>query len=144
MFSAHRFQLHADHMDHARADILKRVWLERSGPGYTGYSRRCLTPRVDLHLAGGSAPHHVAPTEDVVHRRPAVSVQRHDLTGLHDGLEHAHLLTSRPRDASPDALQALLDAGWTTDGVVTVSQLVAFTHFQLRVVAGLTVLKGDS
>lgn len=59
-------------------------------------------------------------------------------------LEHAHLLTYHPRDSSPDALQALLDAGWTTDGVVTVSQLVAFTHFQLRVVAGLTVLKGDS
>lgn len=56
-------------------------------------------------------------------------------------LEHAHLLTFRPRDASPDALQALLDAGWSTDGVVTVSQLVAFTHFQLRLVAGLTILK---
>lgn len=56
-------------------------------------------------------------------------------------LEHAHLLTYRPRDASADALQALLDAGWTTDGVVTVSQLVAFTHFQLRVVAGLTILR---
>jgi CMD domain protein len=56
-------------------------------------------------------------------------------------LEHAHLLTYRPRESSADALQALLDAGWTTDGVVTVSQLVAFTHFQLRVIAGLTVLK---
>jgi len=56
-------------------------------------------------------------------------------------LEHAHLLTYRLRDSSPDALQALLDAGWTTDGIVTVSQLIAFTHFQLRVVAGLTVLK---
>lgn len=56
-------------------------------------------------------------------------------------LEHAHLLTYRPRDASPDALQALLDAGWSTDGVVTVSQLVSFTQFQLRVIAGLGVLK---
>ncbi|HEY0118526.1 MAG TPA: CMD domain protein [Cellulomonas sp.] len=56
-------------------------------------------------------------------------------------LEHAHLLTYRPRDAGPEALQALLDSGWTTDGIVTVSQLVAFTHFQLRVVAGLAVLK---
>ena len=53
----------------------------------------------------------------------------------------ALLLTFRPRDASPDALQSLLDAGWSTDGVVTVSQLVAFTHFQLRVVAGLSILK---
>ena len=56
-------------------------------------------------------------------------------------LEHAHLLTYRPRESSPDALQALLDAGWTTDGIVTISQLIAFTHFQLRVIAGLTVLK---
>ncbi len=56
-------------------------------------------------------------------------------------LEHAHLLTFRPRDSSADALQALLDAGWTTDGIVTVSQLIAFSHFQLRVIAGLTVLK---
>jgi CMD domain protein len=60
---------------------------------------------------------------------------------LATALEHAHLLTYRPRDASPAALQALLDAGWSTDGVVTVSQLVAFTHFQLRVVAGLAVLE---
>ena len=56
-------------------------------------------------------------------------------------LEHSHLLTYHPRDADPEALRALLDAGWSTDGVVTVSQLVAFTHFQLRVVAGLAVLK---
>jgi CMD domain protein len=56
-------------------------------------------------------------------------------------LEHAHLLTYRPRDASADALQALLDAGWSSDGIVTVSQLIAFAHFQLRVIAGLTALK---
>jgi CMD domain protein len=56
-------------------------------------------------------------------------------------LAHAHLLTYRPRDAGADALQVLLDAGWSTDGIVTISQLIAFTHFQLRVIAGLTVLK---
>ena len=33
---------------------------------------------------------------------------------------------SPPRDSAADALQALLDAGWTTDGIVTLSQLVAF------------------
>ncbi|WP_375401192.1 CMD domain protein [uncultured Amnibacterium sp.] len=58
-------------------------------------------------------------------------------------LAHTHLLTYRPRDSSADALQALLDAGWSTTGIVTLSQLVAFLHFQLRVVAGLTVLKGE-
>ena len=55
-------------------------------------------------------------------------------------LEHAHRLVFHPRDASPAALQALLDAGWTTTGVVTLSQLVAFLSFQIRVVAGLGVL----
>ncbi|RFA10700.1 CMD domain protein [Subtercola boreus] len=58
-------------------------------------------------------------------------------------LAHTHLLVYRPRESSPDALQALLDAGWSTTGVVTLSQLVAFLSFQLRVVAGLTALKGE-
>jgi CMD domain protein len=58
-------------------------------------------------------------------------------------LAHTHLLVYRPRDSSADALQRLLDAGWTTTGIVTLSQLVAFLSFQLRVVAGLTVLKGE-
>jgi CMD domain protein len=58
-------------------------------------------------------------------------------------LAHTHLLVYRPRDSSADALQRLLDAGWSTTGIVTLSQLVAFLNFQLRVVAGLTVLKGE-
>lgn len=59
---------------------------------------------------------------------------------LSAGLEHAHLLVYRPREASPDALQKLLDAGWSTTGIVTLSQLVAFLSFQIRVVAGLSAL----
>ncbi len=55
-------------------------------------------------------------------------------------LVHAHLLVFRPRDASPAALQALLDAGWSTDDIVTLSQLVAFLSFQIRVVTGLRAL----
>lgn len=57
-------------------------------------------------------------------------------------LKHAHLLVFRPRDASPEALRALLDAGWSTAGIVTLSQLVAFLTFQIRIVAGLRVLAG--
>ncbi len=55
-------------------------------------------------------------------------------------LEHAHLLVLHPRDASAKALQALLDAGWTTTGIVTLSQLVSFVAFQIRVIAGLAAL----
>jgi CMD domain protein len=59
-------------------------------------------------------------------------------------LRHAHLLVFHPRDASPDALQRLLDAGWSTTDIVTLSQLVAFLSFQIRVVAGLQALAGAS
>ena len=55
-------------------------------------------------------------------------------------LEHAHLLVFRPRDAAPAAMQALLDAGWSTTSIVTLSQLVAFLSFQVRSVSGLRTL----
>lgn len=59
---------------------------------------------------------------------------------LSAALEHSHLLVYRPREASPDALQALVDAGWTTTAIVTLSQIVAFLAFQIRVVTGLAAL----
>lgn len=55
-------------------------------------------------------------------------------------LAHAHLLTYRPREADDVALGRLLAAGWSVDGIVTLSQLVAFLAFQQRVAAGLRVL----
>jgi CMD domain protein len=55
-------------------------------------------------------------------------------------LAHAHLLVFRPRDASAEALAALRAAGWSTDDIVTLSQLVAFLTFQIRVVIGLRAL----
>lgn len=55
-------------------------------------------------------------------------------------LEHAHLLVFRPRDAAPAAMQALLDVGWSSTAIVTLSQLVSFLSFQVRVVAGLWTL----
>jgi CMD domain protein len=59
---------------------------------------------------------------------------------LSAALEHAHLIVFRPRDADPAALQRLLDAGWSTTDIVTLSQLVAFLSFQIRAVAGLRTL----
>ncbi|MHB0769468.1 CMD domain protein [Bradyrhizobium sp. 5.13L] len=55
-------------------------------------------------------------------------------------LEHAHLLVLRPRDAASADMKALLAAGWSETGIVTLSQLVAFLSFQVRVVTGLRVL----
>jgi CMD domain protein len=58
--------------------------------------------------------------------------------------EHVHMLVLHPRDAAAPALQALLDAGWSTTDIVTLSQLVAFLSFQIRVVAGLRTMAGNS
>ena len=56
-------------------------------------------------------------------------------------LAHAHLLVFRPREAAAAGPRARcsMRAG-ATDGIVTLSQLVAFLAFQQRVVAGLRVL----
>lgn len=59
---------------------------------------------------------------------------------LSAALAHTHLLVFRPREARPEALQALVDAGWSADEIVSLSQLIAFLGFQLRVAWGLRVL----
>jgi CMD domain protein len=55
-------------------------------------------------------------------------------------LTHTHLLTSRPREADAADQRRLLEAGWSPDGIVTLSQLVSFLAFQQRVVAGLRAI----
>lgn len=67
-------------------------------------------------------------------RRPVLGAR------LAAALEHAHLLVFRPRDAASADMKALLAAGWSETGIVTLSQLVAFLSFQVRVVTGLRVL----
>ncbi|SKA11715.1 CMD domain protein, Avi_7170 family [Enhydrobacter aerosaccus] len=76
----------------------------------------------------------------------AVTVTARHVLGqrLATAFEHAHMLVFHPRDAAPPSLQAMLDAGWSTTDVVTLSQLVSFLAFQIRVVAGLKVLNARS
>ncbi|HZQ01232.1 MAG TPA: CMD domain protein [Reyranella sp.] len=59
---------------------------------------------------------------------------------LATAFEHVHMLVYHPRDARPASLQAMLDAGWSATELVTLSQLVSFLAFQIRVVAGLKAL----
>jgi len=89
---------------------------------------------------------------------PAGPLSREDATGpvyrvgaaprralgarLTSAFEHTHMLVFHPRDAAPPSLQALLDAGWSTTDIVTLSQIVAFLSFQIRVVIGLRTLAG--
>ncbi|RXG85376.1 CMD domain protein [Bradyrhizobium vignae] len=75
-----------------------------------------------------------------------VSAERKSELGarLVAALEHAHLLVFRPRDAASADMKTLLAAGWSTTGIVTFSQLVAFLSFQVRVVSGLRTLAAAS
>ena len=61
-------------------------------------------------------------------------------TRITAALAHVHMLVFHPRDSNAAALQALLDAGWSNAGIVTLSQLVAFLSFQIRAAAGLRIL----
>jgi CMD domain protein len=99
--------------------------------------------------AKGQGPYGAFPTgplsrEDVpgpIHRI-ALETRRALGPRLAAAFEHMHLLVYHPRDAAPEALQAMLDAGWSTTDIVTLSQIAAFLSFQIRVVAGLRVLAG--
>jgi len=79
-------------------------------------------------------------TAGTVHR---IAADRRAVLGprLAAALEHVHMLVYHPRDAAPPWLQALVDAGWTTPQIVTLSQLVAFLSFQIRVVLGLRAMQ---
>jgi alkylhydroperoxidase domain protein/CMD domain protein len=57
-------------------------------------------------------------------------------------LRHADLLGTRPAQARPDDLQALADAGLSTAEIVTLSQIIAFVSFQVRVLAALQLIGG--
>lgn len=90
----------------------------------------------------GSYPAGPLSAEDTAGPSYTVSDAHREVLGarLSAALVHAHLLVFHPRDASPAALQALLDAGWSSTEVVTLSQLVSFLAFQIRVVTGLQAL----
>jgi CMD domain protein len=86
-----------------------------------------------------AGPLSVEDTTGLIYR---VSAERKSVLGarLVAALEHAHLLVLRPRDAASADMKALLGAGWSNTGIVTLSQLVAFLSFQVRVVSGLRTL----
>lgn len=99
----------------------------------------------ELNSATGPYGHYPAgplTPENIDGPRLTISAADRAITGerLAAALEHTHLLVFRPRDARPAALQSLLSAGWSTTGIVTLSQLVSFLAFQIRVVAGLKTL----
>lgn len=71
--------------------------------------------------------------------QPLDNSPRHQLA-----LEFARRLTLEPVSAGPQHIAALADAGWRACAIVTLAQLVGFVNFQLRLLAGLHLLQGES
>ncbi|MEA2524788.1 MAG: hypothetical protein QOF73_2015, partial [Thermomicrobiales bacterium] len=55
-------------------------------------------------------------------------------------MRHADLLTTRPSAAEAAHLQTLKEAGYSPAGVMSLSQVIAFVSYQLRLIAGLRAL----
>jgi CMD domain protein len=125
---------------------------DRTAEHYADAARTADPERAALVLAEAEAAATAGPfgvyreeglrTESTDGRRYEPGVVTRDQLGerLTAALVHAHLLTFRPREADDAAQARLLDAGWSVDGIVTLSQLVSFLAFQQRVVAGLRAL----
>jgi alkylhydroperoxidase domain protein/CMD domain protein len=58
-------------------------------------------------------------------------------------LAHVDLLVVRPAAATPADLKALRAAGLSDPAIVTVSQIIAYTSYQMRVYVALSLLRGD-
>jgi CMD domain protein len=53
---------------------------------------------------------------------------------------HVDRLTHEPRAATPANIDALRTQGLSADAIVSIAQLIAFLSFQLRLLAGLSLL----
>jgi alkylhydroperoxidase domain protein len=101
--------------------------------GLTAEERLAVAVRVAaLHGADAASGHY--------HARVAEMPEREASPRLAALLRHADLLATRPVAARVDDLQALADAGLSTPEIVTLSQVIAFVSFQVRVIAGLRLL----
>jgi CMD domain protein len=144
--------------DQHEAAAFYAAGLARTGPAHEPSAREPPTHELPAHelsaalsaeIARGRAvgPYGAFPkgplsVEDQEGPHYRVAEMHHAALGprLTAGFAHVHMLVFHPRDATPEALQALLDAGWSNAGIVTMSQLVAFLAFQLRAAAGLRAL----
>ncbi|TDC76595.1 peroxidase-related enzyme [Streptomyces hainanensis] len=61
---------------------------------------------------------------------------------LRAAVRHVDLISVSPALATREDLALLVEAGWSTDEVVAISQVAAFTAFQARAVQGLRLVEG--
>ncbi|MGE0800384.1 MAG: CMD domain protein [Lautropia sp.] len=75
---------------------------------------------------------------------PGYAVRRVLGERLAAAIGHAHLLVLRPRESAMEDLHQLQRAGWSDDAIVTLSQLISFLTYQLRIVSALQALAEET
>ena len=136
----------------ARAEILRlseaahdAVLLPREPGGLSHALRAALAARMCRHVGDDALTGHydsyLAHSDDL-----DVSALAHPGGACGDPLQdamarHADLLTLAPRKATRADIEALKAAGLEEADIVRLAELAAFVNYQLRVVAGLKLLK---
>jgi len=135
-----------------RAEILRlseaahdAVLLPREPGGLSHGLRAALAARMCRHVGDDALTRHydsyLAHSEDL----DVASLAHPDGTCGHQPQDamarHADLLTLAPRKATRGDIEALKAAGLGEADIVRLAELAAFVNYQLRVVAGLKLLK---
>jgi alkylhydroperoxidase domain protein/CMD domain protein len=113
------------------------------------YQGALATMPLPLHQAGQGQPSETSSNEGLGASEELIAavLAGPDAPGLPPRLRailrHVNLLVIRPAAATPADLEALQQAGLSGPEIVTVSQIIAYVSFQLRVFAGLALLRGD-
>jgi uncharacterized protein YciW len=76
-------------------------------------------------------------TEELIARSQDVETPWSDETRLGAAIRHADLVTKTPSQAEQADLAALAAAGYSPAGILSLAQTIAFTAYQLRLIAGL-------
>jgi CMD domain protein len=112
--------------------------IEREAIAYRVALLEQSTPVIDLHNTRLQEAGATAEQIEAIADYPEVGNLPERLETI---LGHVDLLTLEPKAASPEALTALNAAGLSTRDIITVSQLIAFVSFQVRLLATLRVMK---
>lgn len=112
--------------------------LEREAIAYRVALLEQSRPVIDLHNKRLQEVGATAEQIEAIENYPELGVLPSRLETI---LGHVDLLTLEPKAASPEALTALKAAGLSTRDIITVSQLIAFVSFQVRLLATLRIMK---
>ncbi len=79
-------------------------------------------------------------TDDALSRVRDVATPWTDRTRLGAAVRRADLVTTRPAATEAAHIQELKEAGFTPAGILSLSQVIAFVSYQVRLIAGLRAL----